>query len=614
MEPGPPYEDGEHLYENSMKLKVLNKLIEKLLSQGDKILIFSQMTRLLDILDDYLRFKKIKYCRIDGQTSAIDRETRIEDFQSEGSDKQVFLLSTRAGGLGIDLYAANIVILFDSDWNPHVDLQAIARAHRIGQKRDVKVFRFVTQGTIEEVIVKRAVKKLKLDNMIMQKDKSVKNNDKKVSKQEIMNAIHYGAQDILTSNEGTVEEEDIDRIINANNTNIDEDIPGMYYFEGEDYKQKQKLDIGGLGFIQTSRERKRGGIYDIDQYYREAFNVPVKDKKRLKGWRILANGGYDHQFFNNDRLDELDAKLIKHKEYQEEPDKFSKPPSEFNEKDEEEKQKLLSEGFSNWSKKEFFLYIKLCEMNGRANHDKILLELPNKTPQELQKYEKVFWKRYTEMENGEKYVERIERGEAEIDKWNQIEETIFDKFKNNKTKVKEFTIDKISIDSETGCKNKRNKKINRPADDYLFTKPEDQFLAYSLFKYGYNNWNLIKNEIRNSPRYMFNWRMQTNNNNDTLQSRSDMLIDMFKAEIDDSKTKTRAKSSKNIPRNKKHKTVKKNNISSSDSYEIYKTNKGKFSKTFIYVLDDVDMSVKASQPGQPLSKTRSTRNKNAKYT
>lgn len=260
------------------------------------------MTRLLDILDDYLRYKNIPYCRIDGQTSAMDRETRIEDFQSPGSDKLVFILSTRAGGLGIDLYAANTVIIFDSDWNPQVDLQAIDRAHRIGQKRDVTIYRFVTEGSIEDVIVRRAARKLKIDHMIMQKGKFGHGNTK-ISTQDMMNAIHCGAQEIIMSKDEVITDENIDKILaygnektdqikeelnkieqkfNLNNISLtgneNDDGPGMYYFEGEDYKNKQRLD-GEMGFIETSRERKpKPGCYDIDQYYREAFNVPVKDK------------------------------------------------------------------------------------------------------------------------------------------------------------------------------------------------------------------------------------------------------------------------------------------------------------------------------------------------
>lgn len=349
MEPGPPFIDGPHLYENSMKCKVLDVLLKRLFDRGSKVLIFSQMTRLLDILDDYLRFKNIPYCRIDGQTSAIDRETRIEDFQREGSDKLVFILSTRAGGLGIDLFAADTVIIFDSDWNPQVDLQAIDRAHRIGQKRDVTVYRFVTKGTVEEVIVRRAAKKLKVDHLIMQKGKLGTSNDKKISAQDMINAIHCGAQEIISSKEEEVTEENIDKILEYGCVN--DDGPGMYFFEGEDYKNKQKIDAGEIGFIETSRERKqKAGVYDIDQYYRVAFNVPVKDKKKLKGWRALANGGYDHQFFDSVRLDELDKKLVDWKEYEETPEKFDTKPEEFTADDEEEKNRLLSAGFSNWSK------------------------------------------------------------------------------------------------------------------------------------------------------------------------------------------------------------------------------------------------------------------------
>ena len=178
MEPGPPFIDGEHLVDACMKFKVLDLLLPKLFKQGFKVLIFSQMTRLLNILDDYLRFRGFKYCRIDGQTSASDREERIELFQNPATDKQIFILSTRAGGLGINLHNANIVIIFDSDWNPQVDLQAIDRAHRIGQKKQVIVYRFVTEGTVEEKIVERAARKLKVDHLIMQKGTYNRQNDK----------------------------------------------------------------------------------------------------------------------------------------------------------------------------------------------------------------------------------------------------------------------------------------------------------------------------------------------------------------------------------------------------------------------------------------------------
>lgn len=122
-EPGPPYITGEHLVENSGKLVLLDKLLPKLKERGSRVLIFSQMTRMIDILEDYCLYRGYQYCRIDGNTSGEDRESQIDEYNAENSEKFLFLLSTRAGGLGINLYTADIVVLYDSDWNPQMDLQ-----------------------------------------------------------------------------------------------------------------------------------------------------------------------------------------------------------------------------------------------------------------------------------------------------------------------------------------------------------------------------------------------------------------------------------------------------------------------------------------------------------
>ena len=113
-EPGPPFITGEHLVENSGKMVLLDKLLPKLQERGSRVLIFSQMTRMIDILEDYCLYRSFKYCRIDGNTSGDDRESQIDEYNAEGSKKFVFLLSTRAGGLGINLYTADVVILYDS--------------------------------------------------------------------------------------------------------------------------------------------------------------------------------------------------------------------------------------------------------------------------------------------------------------------------------------------------------------------------------------------------------------------------------------------------------------------------------------------------------------------
>eukprot|EP00004_Rigifila_ramosa_P019855 TRINITY_DN5102_c0_g1_i3.p1 TRINITY_DN5102_c0_g1~~TRINITY_DN5102_c0_g1_i3.p1 ORF type:complete len:635 (-),score=159.93 TRINITY_DN5102_c0_g1_i3:1392-3296(-) len=158
-EPGPPFSNGPHLVENCGKLILLDKLLPRLMSHQSRVLIFSQMTRMLDILEDYMQMRDYQYCRIDGNTDSEVRSEMIDAFNKPESTKFVFLLSTRAGGLGINLATADIVILYDSDWNPQVDLQAQDRAHRIGQTKPVTVFRFATEGTVEEKIIEKAKKK-----------------------------------------------------------------------------------------------------------------------------------------------------------------------------------------------------------------------------------------------------------------------------------------------------------------------------------------------------------------------------------------------------------------------------------------------------------------------
>ena len=136
---------GEHLIETSGKLIILDRLLKKLYAEDNhKVLIFSQMTMVLDILEDYCNYRSYKYCRIDGSTDMNSRDLQIEMFMAQGSDKFIFLLSTRAGGLGINLTAADTVVIYDSDFNPQMDLQAMDRAHRIGQKNMVNVYRLIT--------------------------------------------------------------------------------------------------------------------------------------------------------------------------------------------------------------------------------------------------------------------------------------------------------------------------------------------------------------------------------------------------------------------------------------------------------------------------------------
>lgn len=147
---------GDHLITTSGKFIILDKLIQKLvIDQKEKVLIFTQFVRVLNILEDYCTKKKLSVFRLEGSTDIDERVRRMNVFNSDQDETRVFLLSTRAGGLGINLVSARYVIIVDSDWNPQVDLQAMDRAHRIGQTRPVSIYRLITRNTIEEKIHER---------------------------------------------------------------------------------------------------------------------------------------------------------------------------------------------------------------------------------------------------------------------------------------------------------------------------------------------------------------------------------------------------------------------------------------------------------------------------
>uniref|UniRef100_A0A672HF85 Uncharacterized protein n=1 Tax=Salarias fasciatus TaxID=181472 RepID=A0A672HF85_SALFA len=144
--------EGNSLTKASGKLMLLQKMMRKLKEGGHRVLVFSQMTKMLDLLEDFLENEGYKYERIDGGVTGNMRQEAIDRFNAPGAQQFAFLLSTRAGGLGINLASADTVIIYDSDWNPHNDIQAFSRAHRIGQNRKVMIYRFVTKASVEERI------------------------------------------------------------------------------------------------------------------------------------------------------------------------------------------------------------------------------------------------------------------------------------------------------------------------------------------------------------------------------------------------------------------------------------------------------------------------------
>ncbi|KAK4158009.1 SNF2-family ATP dependent chromatin remodeling factor like protein [Chaetomidium leptoderma] len=156
------------LWRTAGKFELLDRILPKYKATGHRVLMFFQMTAIMDIMEDFLRYRGVQYLRLDGTTKSEDRSDLLRDFNRPDSPYFIFLLSTRAGGLGLNLQTADTVIIYDSDWNPHQDLQAQDRAHRIGQKNEVRILRLISSASVEEKILERARFKLDMDGKIIQ--------------------------------------------------------------------------------------------------------------------------------------------------------------------------------------------------------------------------------------------------------------------------------------------------------------------------------------------------------------------------------------------------------------------------------------------------------------
>ncbi|CAM6102358.1 unnamed protein product [Calypogeia fissa] len=212
---------------SSGKLVILDKLLIRLKETNHRVLIFSQMVKMLDILANYMSLRGFQFQRLDGSTRAELRHQAMEHFNAPGSEDFCFLLSTRAGGLGINLATADTVIIFDSDWNPQNDLQAMSRAHRIGQRDVVNIYRFVTMKSVEEDILERAKKKMVLDHLVIQKlnaqgrleKKETKKDASIFDKSELAAILRFGAEELFKDDKpdeevkNKLESMDIDEIL-----------------------------------------------------------------------------------------------------------------------------------------------------------------------------------------------------------------------------------------------------------------------------------------------------------------------------------------------------------------------------------------------------------------
>ena len=535
-EPGPPYTTDEHLVDNAAKMVMLDKLLKKMQAQGSRVLIFSQMSRVLDILEDYSVMRGYQYCRIDGSTAHEDRIAAIDEYNKPESEKFLFLLTTRAGGLGINLTSADIVVLFDSDWNPQADLQAMDRAHRIGQTKQVVVFRFVTESAIEEKVLERAAQKLRLDQLVIQQGRAQQQAKQAASKDELLGMIQHGAENIFQNEDavakGEFTEDDFDEILrrgeertkdmNAKYEKLGLDdlqkfsseATGTYEWNGETFINAKKKEIG-MSWINPSKRERKEQSYSMDKYYRNALATggPRPDPKPKVPRAPKQMPMHDYQFFNP-RLGDLQEKetayfrkehdlkaplaegdedtLEQRQEDQALEQKMIDEAEPLTEAEYAEKEALAEDGFGDWNKRDFQQFINGSAKYGRNSYDLIALEVDAKEPNEIKEYAKVFWKRYKEIPNWEKHVNAIREGEQKQERVVQQRELL-----KRKLKMYRVPLQQLKLNYTVSTTNKK-----------VYTEEEDRFLLVLIDKYGWETEGLyekIRDEIRESPLFRFDW-------------------------------------------------------------------------------------------------------------
>ncbi|XP_063696785.1 probable global transcription activator SNF2L1 [Culicoides brevitarsis] len=249
----------QRIIDNSGKMVVLDKLLHKLRNEGSRVLIFCQFLGMMDILEDYCAWRGYEYCRLDGSTKEAERTKLIAEFNAPNSKKFLFLISTRAGGLGINLTTADSVVIYHSDWNPQADNQAIDRAHRIGQKKQVRVFRLIAENTIEERIDELAQIKSRLDQTVIHGRDS-----KNPSAADLMKIVRLTS---MTMQGNEIVDDDIDTIIEKGAQKAAE--------QEKKYREMKESDLRNL--IATATEEAKAKEYTILKFEGEDY----REKRKL---------------------------------------------------------------------------------------------------------------------------------------------------------------------------------------------------------------------------------------------------------------------------------------------------------------------------------------------
>ncbi|CAB1333954.1 unnamed protein product [Coregonus sp. 'balchen'] len=283
--------EGSALTRASGKLTLLQKMMVKLKEGGHRVLVFSQMTKMLDLLEDFLENEGYKYERIDGGVTGGMRQEAIDRFNAPGAPQFAFLLSTRAGGLGINLATADTVVIYDSDWNPHNDIQAFSRAHRIGQNKKVMIYRFVTKASVEERITQVAKKKMMLTHLVVRPGLGSKTGS--MSKQELDDILKFGTEELFKYELGEGDnKEDDSQVIHYDDKAIDRLLD-----RNQESESTEDTEIQSMNEYLSSFKVAQYVVKDEEEEEEEVQREVIKQEESVDPdyWEKLLRHHYEQQ-------------------------------------------------------------------------------------------------------------------------------------------------------------------------------------------------------------------------------------------------------------------------------------------------------------------------------
>ncbi|CAJ0575408.1 unnamed protein product, partial [Mesorhabditis spiculigera] len=512
-EPGPPYTTDQHIVDNSGKMVLLDKLLPKLQQQGSRVLIFSQFSP-----------------------------------------------------------TADVVIIYDSDWNPQMDLQAMDRAHRIGQKKQVRVFRFIAENTVDERIIERAEMKLRLDSIVIQQGRMAEA-QKTLGKDDMLDMIRHGADMVFASKDSTLSDEGIDAILaraeektmeldkkmaafgesNLRSFTVDHGVTdeqknSVYNWEGMNWRDKQNTGMGQFWIEPPKRERKVN--YAVDLYYREALRQG--SDKTPKAPRPKLPNVHDFQFYPMRLYQLLDREVYHYRKTigykaqkegsgkdaerkQKEEQKKIDASEGLTEEERNEREELLDQGFSSWSRREFSTFVKANEKFGRQDIDAICRELvETKSREEVIEYAKVFWERVDDLADSEKIIAQIEKGESRIQRRHLVRGALDAKIKKYRAPYHQL---RISYGTNKGK---------------TYTEEEDRFLVCELHRLGFDSETVYEDlcqSIREAPQFRFDWFIKSRTSTE-IQRRCNTLITLIEKEMGEFEVKHRKRAPKSVKEEK----------------------------------------------------------------